>query len=412
MTIKIRFFPDNPELLRQLSREYIHTVNALTEQAEKEGSFPKVTTKDVDAHLPSAVLNQAIRDAKSVSKKMKKEGKRPILKKPVYFVNNQNYTIGEQMIAFPIMLDGKTRKTRFRAMVTERDKNLIQHAKLGLMRIVEKRGKWYAQVSLGIPVTEKKKEKVMGVDLGLKVPAVAVTSNGKTRFFGNGRQNKYIRRKYQQRRRKLGKLKKLSAIRKMNNKEQRIMKDINHKISRQIVNMAIKELVYSGWHLGAQLCDSIVCHREDKWGCVCRLTHIGGRVCTDFYFFFYWRYVRRPLAAKTNDDLVRPLKRYIDICNINGAPVWHMEVCFPRDICLRDPIAVLSTFGDEAVQSTCSGRTDAGGDVIIPDNDGYFYDHRSDFRHLRLSTIRHLHLYGGSRYSFSIICSCADLIAS
>jgi putative transposase len=241
LTMKIRFFPDNPELLRQLSREYIHTVNALTEQAEKEGSFPKVTTKDVDAHLPSAVLNQAIRDAKSVSKKMKKEGKRPILKKPVYFVNNQNYTIGEQMIAFPIMLDGKTKKTRFRAIVTERDKNLIQHAKLGLMRIVEKAGKWYAQVSLSIPVTEKKNEKVMGVDLGLKVPAVAVTSNGKTRFFGNGRQNKYIRRKYQQRRRKLGKLKKLSAIRKMNHKEQRIMKDINHKISRQIVNMAIKE---------------------------------------------------------------------------------------------------------------------------------------------------------------------------
>jgi putative transposase len=241
LTIQIRFFPDNPELLRQLSREYIHTVNALTERAEKEGSFPKVTTKDVDAHLPSAVLNQAIRDAKSVSKKMKKTGKRPILKKPVYFVNNQNYTIGEQMIAIPIMLDGKTRKTRFRAMVTERDKNLIQRAKLGLMRIVEKRGKWYAQISLSIPVTEKKNEKVMGVDLGLKVPAVAVTSNGKTRFFGNGRQNKYIRRKYQQRRRKLGKLKKLSAIRKMNNKEQRIMKDINHKISRQIVNMATKE---------------------------------------------------------------------------------------------------------------------------------------------------------------------------
>jgi putative transposase len=232
LTIQIRFFPDSPKLLRQLSREYIHTVNALTERAEKEGSFPKVTTKDVDAHLPSAVLNQAIRDAKSVSKKMKKTGKRPILKKPVYFVNNQNYTIGEQMIAFPIMLDGKTRKTRFRAMVTERDKNLIQRAKLGLMRIVEKRGKWYAQISLSIPVTEKKNEKVMGVDLGLKVPAVAVTSNGKTRFFGNGRQNKYIRRKYQQRRRKLGKLKKLSAIRKMNNKEQRIMKDINHKISR------------------------------------------------------------------------------------------------------------------------------------------------------------------------------------
>jgi putative transposase len=84
LTIQIRFFPDNPELLRQLSREYIQTVNALTERAEKEGSFPKVTTKDVDAHLPSAVLNQAIRDAKSVSKKMKKEGMlKPMIKSPI-----------------------------------------------------------------------------------------------------------------------------------------------------------------------------------------------------------------------------------------------------------------------------------------------------------------------------------------
>jgi hypothetical protein len=112
LTMKIRFFPDTPELLRQLSREYIQTVNALTERAEKEGSFPKVTTKDVDAHLPSAVLNQAIRDAKSVSKKMKKEGKRPILKKPVYFVNHQNYTIGEQMIAFPIIVGWKNEKNK------------------------------------------------------------------------------------------------------------------------------------------------------------------------------------------------------------------------------------------------------------------------------------------------------------
>lgn len=46
---------------------------------------------------------------------------------------------------------------------------------------------------------------------------------------------------HQQKRRKLGKLKKLSAIRKMNDKEHRIMTDINHKISRQLVNMAIEE---------------------------------------------------------------------------------------------------------------------------------------------------------------------------
>ncbi|QQE73955.1 transposase [Brevibacillus composti] len=241
LTVKIRIFPDQPDLLCQLGKEYVRVVNQLSEQAEQLGVFPKVTTKDVESNLPSAVCNQAIRDAERVYRKMKKLGIRPILKKPVYFINNQNYSISENTVAFPIVLDGKTKKTAFRANPTYRDMELLCKARLGLMRIVEKSGKWYAQISLEVPTAESNGEHMMGIDLGLKVPAVAVTSTGKTRFFGNGRQNKYIRRKYQQRRRKLGRLKKLSAIRKLGNKEQRWMKDQNHKISRQIVNTAVQE---------------------------------------------------------------------------------------------------------------------------------------------------------------------------
>ncbi|MED4572704.1 transposase [Brevibacillus agri] len=240
-TVKVRIFPEHPDVLRQLGKEYIRVVNQLSEQAEQLGVFPKVTTKDVESRLPSAVCNQAIRDAKSVYRKTKKRGTRPILKKPVYFINNQNYSISENTVAFPIVVDGKTKKTTFLATPTNRDMELLSKAKLGLMRIVEKSRKWYAQLSLEVPTTESNGEYMMGIDLGLKVPAVAVTSTGKTRFFGNGRQNKYIRRKYQQRRRKLGKLKKLSAIRKLGNKEQRWMKDQNHKISRQIVHTTIQE---------------------------------------------------------------------------------------------------------------------------------------------------------------------------
>lgn len=241
LTVKIRIFPDRPNVLRQLGKEYIRVVNQLSEQAEQLGIFPKVTTKDVESQLPSAVCNQAIRDAKSVYRKTKKLGTRPILKKPVYFINNQNYSISENTVAFPIVVEGKAKKTTFLAIPSNRDMELLRKSKLGLMRIVEKSRKWYAQLSLEVPTTELNGEYMMGIDLGLKVPAVAVTSTGKTRFLGNGRQNKYMRRKYQQRRRKLGKLKKLSAIRKLSNKEQRWMKDQNHKSSRQIVNTAIQE---------------------------------------------------------------------------------------------------------------------------------------------------------------------------
>lgn len=124
LTLQVQFFPSRREqaLLRQLGNEYIRVVNALAEQAFAKGSFPNITTRDVDAFLPSAVLNQAIRDAKSVYRKAKKLGKRPILRKRVYYVNNQNYTIGEESVAFPIMVNGKTKKTAFPTKYVEDDR--------------------------------------------------------------------------------------------------------------------------------------------------------------------------------------------------------------------------------------------------------------------------------------------------
>lgn len=51
---------------------------------------------------------------------------------------------------------------------------------------------------------EKTGTKVLGVDLGIKVPAVASTDCDKVRFFGNGRENKYMKRKFRARRKELG----------------------------------------------------------------------------------------------------------------------------------------------------------------------------------------------------------------
>ncbi|OON95154.1 MAG: hypothetical protein ATN31_11530 [Candidatus Epulonipiscioides saccharophilum] len=42
--------------------------------------------------------------------------------------------------------------------------------------------------------SENYDENIMGVDLGIKVPAVCVTTNGKVKFIGNRRENKAIRR--------------------------------------------------------------------------------------------------------------------------------------------------------------------------------------------------------------------------
>jgi len=244
ITVKVKLLPTKEQafILNEMSRAYISTINTLVSEMVTEKKSTKKTTKDVSANLPSAVKNQAIKDAKSIFQKAKKSKYTtiPVLKKPVCIWNNQNYSFNFLYISIPIMIDGKAKKTPIRALLVDkknRNFDLLKH-KLGTLRITQKSGKWIAQISVTIPTVEGTGLKVMGVDLGLKVPAVAVTDDENVRFFGNGRQNKYMKRKYRSVRKALGKQKKLNAIRKLDDKEQRWMKDQDHKVSRAIVDFA------------------------------------------------------------------------------------------------------------------------------------------------------------------------------
>lgn len=128
------------------------------------------------------------------------------------------------------------------------DKLLSGNAKQGKAELFEKRNRWYMAVSLSFEAelesssTELINDKVMGIDVGLRQLAVA-TIGTSTSFF-SGKELGYKRRRFASRRRKLGQAKKLSAIRRSKDKESRWIKDANHKISRQIVNMALENGVH------------------------------------------------------------------------------------------------------------------------------------------------------------------------
>lgn len=244
ITVKMKLLPTKEQslTLTKMSKAYISTINDLVSEMVKEKKVTKKSSKNIDVSLPSAVKNQAIKDAKSVFKKAKKTKfeKIPVWKKPMCIWNNQNYSSDFTHIFMPIMIDGKAKKTTIRALLADKNNrnfNLLKH-KLGTLRITKKSDKWIAQISVTIPTVQGIGAKVMGVDLGLKVPAVAVTDDERVRFFGNGRQNKYKKRKFRSVRKALGKKKKLHAIRHSKDKEQRWMKDQDHKVSRAIVNFA------------------------------------------------------------------------------------------------------------------------------------------------------------------------------
>ena len=254
ITTQVKLLPtvEQIPLINATMREYINTANNIVNDYVIGDNSIKHTSKTVNANLPSALKNQAIQDAKSIFKKYiknlkanaKKETdnqkiiKVPILKKPIAVWNNQNYALKFGYITFPVWLNGKSTRILVKAVITDHQANLITN-KLGTLRINQKLGKYIAQIAVEVEPIKSTGTIAMGIDLGLKIPAVAVIENGKTKFVGNGRQNKYMKRKARAIRKNLGKSKKQKAINKLDNKEQRWMQDTDHKVSRKLVNFAV-----------------------------------------------------------------------------------------------------------------------------------------------------------------------------
>ena len=260
-TVKLYMTREQKSLVVMAMNKYISTVNSLISVATSGTSISKYTTADVNASLPSALTNQCIRDAKSIVNKYNKDCRKasaknkklarqrsnitikepivPVLKRPCCYVNNQNFKIRDNCIEFPVLINGKSKRISIRTSMTDKQKQIFANTKFSTMRIVYKDNKIVAQIVYEVAEPGYTDDgNVMGVDLGIKCPAVSYISDGSVKFYGNGRKNKYMRRHYKYLRKKLGKAKKTDAIKRINNKEQRIMKDIDHKLSREIVNTA------------------------------------------------------------------------------------------------------------------------------------------------------------------------------
>lgn len=286
-SLKLELNSSDEHLLRAEMEKYIACVNSLVALHLSGVSIQKFSSKDVDAKLPSAVKNQAIRDAKSVLRRYAKkqwkverkcawfaeqgktpkhpirDAKVPILRRPVLLVNNQNFKIDldGKTVSFPLFRDGETapRKAKRNSVqkvirvvaITPRQREILTTTPhLSTLRIVRRGNTLLAQVGYTVEEPEPAELDalladpnvlVMGVDLGLKCPAVSYSTSGKIRFFGNGRENRYKRRKCYARRKKLQKARKLRAIKRISDKEARFMKDRDHQVSRSIVNEAIRQ---------------------------------------------------------------------------------------------------------------------------------------------------------------------------
>src|SRR6266699_3935179 len=115
-TLQVRLYPtpEQGRLLMAYCLDYISTVNVLASALDADMLPEKFSTKDFQAHLPSAVKNQTLRDAHSVFKRSRELECLPVLKKPICQWNNQNWRMENGVLTLPVFKDGKIQQERIR----------------------------------------------------------------------------------------------------------------------------------------------------------------------------------------------------------------------------------------------------------------------------------------------------------
>lgn len=174
--------------------------------------------------------------------------------KPVFFnrpqadlVRNRDYSFVDNGEALSINTLGKRTKCTFE------DKHFAEYLngsyELGTAKLVELKGMWYLHIPVTKVVEDFQKENVrhvVGIDRGLRFLAVSYDEQGKTEFI-SGRKIATKRHKFNEVRRQLQSKGTKSAKRKLkaiSGRENRWMSDINHQISKTLVEKYGKDTLF------------------------------------------------------------------------------------------------------------------------------------------------------------------------
>jgi putative transposase len=241
-TLKLPFFRLNQSKAADFER--LQALN--TKLGNRVLDLPKkerraLTTKSFKGvEIGSAWANQTIRNANAKTK-VKKFKCLPLE------TNNQNWTLHKvgdtYSVAFGLVRGVKKRvPLQVHPAVHQPwlDALLDGSAKQGSLKLFRsRRGIWYALISASRDVPEAADTgKWIGVDRGQNIPAVVALPDGGRLVFFKAKRINHQRRVFAKRRKKLQRLGKYRAVKKLEHREQRTVAHINHKISKEIVGLA------------------------------------------------------------------------------------------------------------------------------------------------------------------------------
>ena len=241
LTLKLPFYRLNRAKaieFERLTAINTNVANNLLQVDKKERK--KLTSADFkNVEIGSMWINQTIRNCNAKTKV--KNFKNMWLE-----VNNQGYEVIKSGDLYTLSFSlYRGRKGRIPLQVHSAshsdvlDKVLTREAKLGSLKLCKsKKGIWYALLTVSREVPDALGVTGwIGVDRGQNNIAVAALPEGFGKFWKGGRV-KALRRQFQRTRISLQKAKQIKEVKRLEQRERRIMTHINHVISKELVQFA------------------------------------------------------------------------------------------------------------------------------------------------------------------------------
>jgi putative transposase len=241
LTLKLPFHRLNRAKADEFARlEQINT-DVANDLLKLDKADRKKLTSSAFAHIEvgSMWINQTIRNCNAKTKV--KHFKRLPLE-----VNNQGYAVQKSGDLFTVSFSlYRGRKGRIPLEIHSASHTQVLEqvlegkAKLGSLKLSKsKKGTWYALISVSMEVPDAVGvTSWIGVDRGQNNIAVAALPKGFGRFWKAGRV-KTLRRQFQKTRKALQEAKKTKVVKRLEQRERRIMTHINHVISKELVQFA------------------------------------------------------------------------------------------------------------------------------------------------------------------------------
>jgi putative transposase len=199
-----------------------------------------VTTASIDNDLYSAVQNQAIREAKA---EYKREGWMDYTAAQPFATNNQNWKLettdnGSVVVGFPCISQWWYTPIHIHDEIREPVERVLEgEAKKSRLQVYRRGSDWFCSFTVEYD-TVPEGETPIGVDIGERHILAAHALGTDESMLVSGKEARYLRRKYRSLRDSLQEAGALRARNRVGNKEHRRIRDLNHTLSRRLVDFA------------------------------------------------------------------------------------------------------------------------------------------------------------------------------